>query len=149
MHPFPHRYEADLVWDGDARGTVTAGERPALPGGAPPEFDGRPDVWSPEHLLLSSANLCLMTTFFALAKKAGLPVAAYRSRAEGVLEKTKQGILFTKFVMRPELRVAAADVDRARKTLESAGRYCIVSNALKVPVELAATVTATEAAGAA
>jgi organic hydroperoxide reductase OsmC/OhrA len=149
MHPFPHRYEADLAWDGDSRGTLTAGERPALPGGAPPEFDGRPDVWSPEHLLVSAANLCLMTTFFALAKKAALPVASYRSRAEGVLEKTKLGILFTKLVMRPELRVAAADVDRARKTLESAERHCIVSNALKCPVELAATVTASEAAGAA
>ncbi len=67
--PFPHHYEANLEWTEDARGVLSAPSLPDVAGGTPPQFDGREGFWSPEQLLLSAANLCLMTTFQALAKK--------------------------------------------------------------------------------
>jgi len=140
--PFPHHYEVDLAWEADRHGTLMAPPRPSLAGGPPPEFDGRPERWSPEHLLLSSVNLCQMTTFLALAGKARLPIAGYRSRAEGTLDKTEAGIVFTSIAMRVELQVAAAEVERAEQLLHTSKKHCIVSNSLKPPVTLDVSVTA-------
>lgn len=140
--PFPHRYETTLVWEGDSRAALSSGARPVLVGGPPPEFDGEPGWWSPEHLLLSSANLCLMTTYLVLAKKARLEIGGYRSVAEGVLEKTKEGIVFTRIALHVAIVAPAERVEEARALVETAKKYCIVSNSLKRPVEVEATVAA-------
>lgn len=80
--PFPHHY--DVRFEAQGRdGWFTSGPRPPIEGGAPPEFDGRGDVWSPEHLLLSSLALCHFTTFQAFARKARLDVIGYRAEARG------------------------------------------------------------------
>lgn len=134
--PFPHRYETNLVWEGGARGALSSGPRPVLVGGPPPEFDGEPGWWSPEHLLLSAANLCLMTTYMVLAKQAGLQVATYRSGAEGILEKTKEGIVFTRITIRVAIDAPTDRLEDTRKVLETAKKYCIISNSLKRPVEV-------------
>jgi organic hydroperoxide reductase OsmC/OhrA len=115
-----------------------------LVGGPPPEFDGEPTSWSPEHLLLSAANLCLMTTYMALAKKSGLETGRYQSRVEGVLEKTKEGILFTRITIHVDIEASKARLEEVRKTLEAAKKYCIVTNALKPPVEMEASIVPTE-----
>jgi organic hydroperoxide reductase OsmC/OhrA len=138
--PFPHRYEVTLEREQESRAALSAGIRPVLVGGPPPEFGGDPLWWSPEHLLLSAANLCLMTTYMVLAEKTGLPVARYRSRAEGLLEKTKEGIVFTRILLQVEIGVPEARLEEARKLVDTAKKYCIVSNALKRPVEVEANV---------
>lgn len=140
--PFPHHYETTLVWEGGSQAAIWSGQRPVLVGGPPPEFDGEPGWWSPEHLLLSAANLCLMTTYMALARKTGLQVANYRSSAEGVLEKTKEGIVFTRITLRVRIDAPPDRLEDARKLLETAKKYCIVSNALKRPVEVEAEINA-------
>ena len=133
--PFPHHYDVKLV-AGNASAVLSGGSRPDIVGGPPPEFDGKAEWWSPEHLLLSSVGLCLMTTFQAVASKSGLAVAGYESRVEGVLDKTPTGLAFTSIVIAVELDVADADRARAEKLLESAKRHCIVGNALKTAIEL-------------
>ena len=140
--PFPHHYETTLVWEGGSRAAIWSGERPVLVGGPPPEFDGEPRWWSPEHLLLSAANLCLMTTYMALARKTGLQVANYRSAAEGILDKTKEGLVFTRITLRVRIDAPPDRLEDARKLLETAKKYCIVSNALKRPVEVEAEINA-------
>jgi len=139
--PFPPHYEATLVWEAGSRAALSSGSRPVLVGGPPPEFDGEPGWWSPEHLLLSAANLCLMTTYMVLAKKAGLEIAHYRSRAEGVLEKAREGIVFTRIALQVEIQAPAERLEEARKMVETAKKYCIVSNSLKRPVDVEAAVT--------
>ena len=141
--PFPHRYEASLVWEGGSRAALSSGARPVVVGGPPPEFDGEPGWWSPEHLLLSSANLCLMTTYMVLARKAALELSRYRSRAEGVLEKTKEGIVFTRIALHVSILAPESRLEEAAKLIETAKKYCIVSNSLKRPVEVESTVEAT------
>jgi len=141
--PFPHRYEATLSWEGGSRAALSSGSRPVLVGGPPPEFDGEPGWWSPEHLLLSAANLCLMTTYLALARKSGLEIGQYRSHAEGVLEKTKEGLVFTRISLHVSILAPASRLEEARKLVDTAKRYCIVSNALKRPVEVEADVQPT------
>ena len=139
--PFPHHYEVTLKGQPDSSGVLAAGGRPQILGGAPPEFDGRPEWWSPEHLLLSSVTLCLMTTLQALAGRAKIPLARYQSRISGTLEKTAAGIVFTEIVASMEVTVADEHRERIGALIESAKKHCIISNALKVPVTVNAEVT--------
>jgi organic hydroperoxide reductase OsmC/OhrA len=140
---FPHRYDVALAWEGQGGAALTSGSRPVIEGGAPPEFDGKEAWWSPEHLLLSSLNLCLMTTFQAITEKARLPIEHYDSRAEGVLDRTPAGLGFTGLVLHVNVRVGSAEqIERARQLLIKAKAHCIVANALMPPVHLAASVTA-------
>jgi len=138
--PFPHRYAATLLWEGGAQAALSSGTRPVLVGGPPPEFDGEPGWWSPEHLLLSAANLCLHATYMALARKARLEIGSYRSEAEGILDKTKEGLVFTRIALGVNIQAPAARLEEARKLVETAKRYCIVSNSLKRPVDVEAMV---------
>ena len=138
---FPHHYEVGLRGEGDG-GVLVAEARPPIRGGAPASFDGSDAWWSPEHLLLSSLNLCLFTTLGALAAKAKLAVSDYASRAEGVLDKTAAGLAFTSITLRVELTVPAGETERAGRLLETAKKHCIVSNSLRPPVTLAASVRA-------
>ncbi len=142
--PFPHHYRVALDWDAGTVAQLSAAPRVSIAGGAPPEFGGTDEWWSPEQLLLGAASLCLMTTFQALAARKALEVRSYSGRAEGTLAKTSAGLAFTSIVLSVTATVAAADVARAEQTLAEAKKYCIVANALKVPIELRASV---EAAG--
>jgi organic hydroperoxide reductase OsmC/OhrA len=136
---FPHRYEMNLTWQGERTGSLRADPRPAIEGGPPPEFDGTDRVWSPEHLLLAASNLCLMTTFTAIAARSRLEFSRYASRAMGTLDKTEAGVVFTSIDLAVTLEVKAEDEGKARTILEKAKKHCIISNSLKTPVHLTAT----------
>ncbi len=137
--PFPHTYEVDVSGPGEAA-TLGAPPSPTIEGGAPATFGGRDDWWSPEHLLLASLGLCLKTTFDWFAAREKLHVAHYASHVRGVLDKSPAGLVFTSLSVAVEVRVAAEQVERARTALEAAKRGCLISNALKTPVEVRADV---------
>jgi organic hydroperoxide reductase OsmC/OhrA len=145
---FPHRYEARLSWPGSGAAALEAGSREPIDGGAPSEFGGRDSWWSPEHLLLSSLGLCLMTTFEALARKARLTVLGYSSRAEATLDRTPAGLAFTHLGLKVEVEVAAADAERTPGLLASAKKHCLVANALAIPATLEVAVVTPTVAGA-
>jgi organic hydroperoxide reductase OsmC/OhrA len=138
--PFPHHYEVRL----DARemgAVLQASARPRIVGGAPAEFGGRDDWWSPEHLLLASLNLCLRATFEALARLKHLDVKDYTSSASAVLDRTTSGPAFTSLSIAVDLMVAPGEAARARTLLEKAKQHCIVANTLKLPVHLQVSVS--------
>ncbi|MBI1851566.1 MAG: OsmC family protein [Planctomycetes bacterium] len=139
--PFPHRYNAEITWTSGRRGTLLAPPRPSIVGDAPPEFDGPPDHWSPEHLLLSALNLCLMQTYLAIAEKARVGLRSYRARAEGIVDKTDTGLAVTAVAIRMALRVDGADVAKAEELVQKAKKYCIVSNSVKADVTVTADIT--------
>ena len=136
---FPHHYQV-RVEGGSGGAVISAPPRPEFRGGPPAEFDGRDDWWSPEHLLLSAAGLCLKTTFESFARHAGMEVIGYGSRVEGVLDKTAHGLGFTAFEITAEVMVGEADAVRAERLMETAKEHCLVANALKVPVRLTTSV---------
>lgn len=137
--PFPHHYEVRLEAR-DSGAVLLAPPRPTIRGGAPSEFGGSDEWWSPEHLLLASVNLCLRATFEALARLKLLEVQRYESMARAVLDRTANGPAFTRLVVDVELNVAPHERERARELLVKAKQHCIVSNTLNVPVELQAKV---------
>jgi organic hydroperoxide reductase OsmC/OhrA len=137
--PLPHHYEVHL--EGRESGAVLmAPPRPRLIGGAPAEYGGRDDWWSPEHLLLASLCLCLRATFETLARLKHLEILGYEANARGVLDRTPSGPAFTWLVIGVELTVPPSEQERARALLEKAKQHCIISNTLNVPVQLHATV---------
>lgn len=142
--PFPHTYAVTLVND-----QIMADGRTEIRAGAPPEFGGNADVWSPEHLLAASALLCLKTTFDAYARRQKVQVHGWRGSATLTLVKGRVGPDVASIDLVVELVTEAGDEARAQATLESAERDCIVKRALAATVHLTSTVTSipTRAAG--
>lgn len=136
--PFPHHYQTWLVRTLSSRARLEAPPRPQISGGPPPEFDGDATAWSAEQLMLSSIGLCLLTTFEALAARDRVDLLAWEARVGGMVEKSELGPQFTKFTV--EIDMEVTDVDRARATLDDAQRHCLVTNALKAPVEVLAKI---------
>ncbi|MFO0982327.1 MAG: OsmC family protein [Planctomycetota bacterium] len=139
--PFPHHYRVELDWETSTVGMLSAPPRTPITTGPPPEFDGSAQVWSPEHLLLGAASACLMSTFLALARRARLAIDGYRSLAEGTLEKTKDGIAFARIDVRVELSVTAELATQALELLQAAKQHCIITNSLRAPVHVDASIS--------
>ncbi len=145
-----HTYNVNTTWMDGRIGNAEA-NHVSVPVffSAPPEFGGTEGFWTPEHLLVLAANSCLMSTLLALAEHNRLTLVGYRADAEGKLEKIPgQGYRFTEIVIRPLITVQSEDdLPLAEELLAKAEKFCIVANALSVPVrvdarvEIVATVT--------
>ena len=140
--PFPHHYQTTLTFRGDGPAAITAGERAPIEGGPPPEFDGEPGWWSPEHLLLASLNLCLQATFEAYARRKGLRALSYRSRAAATLAPVPGGVGFTHVGLVVEVGAQPGQEQALREVMEKAKRNCIVAGALVMEVHVAVAITA-------
>lgn len=130
--PFPHKYTLSLIDD-----QMVATDRPSIPTGAPPQFGGSADVWSPEDLLGASTLACLKTTFDAYARREQLLVIDWIGQATVTLEKSPRGPAVSSVALEVDLVVEAKDGARARVLVERAEKNCIIAAALKAPVTLA------------
>ncbi len=130
---FPHRYCASLsrTFAARARGTDTF-PRSVLQDSSP-GTEGDADVGSPEHMLLSSIGLCLLTTFEGIAPRAGIGVLAWSAKVTGTVEQTPEGKMFTSIVMELDMHLDGR-IDRLDDALENAKQYCLVLNSMRVPV---------------
>jgi len=131
--PFPHRYSASLSRTFASRARMEAPPRPSLHGGPSPELDGDVNSWSPEHMLLSSLGLSMLTTFEAFAVRDGIEVLTWDARVGGTVDQTPEGLMFTSIVVQLDMELAG-HVDRLEATLEDTRQYCLVLNSLRVPV---------------
>lgn len=131
--PFPHHYSASISRTFASRARVDAPPRPALHGGPSSEFDGDVAAWSPEHLLLSSLGICMLTTFEAFAARDGIEVIDWNASLNGTVDRSPDGLMFSSIVMSLDMELAG-NVDAVEKTLEDTKQYCLVMNSLRVPV---------------
>ena len=138
MTSVAYRFEVSLTGTSPAGGILAAGARVPIAGGAPPEFGGSAEPWSPEHLLVSAAALCFLTTAEWFARRAKLELQAFSCRAEGLVEKTPAGLAFTSVRLEVHATVPRGDTARANALLATAKKHCLISNNLRCPVELAA-----------
>jgi organic hydroperoxide reductase OsmC/OhrA len=135
--PFPHHYAVTL-----ANGELTAEPRAAIRMGAPREFNGSDEVWSPEHLLVAAVLSCVKTTFDAYARREGITVHGWHANATGVLAKGRSGPAFTSIDVEVDITTTAGDEARAEAVLAAAERDCIISRALSAPVHVTGKATA-------
>lgn len=83
--------------------------------------------------MLSSLGICMLTTFEALAVRDGIELREWSARANGTVERTPEGLMFTSIVLSIDMEIAG-NVDCVEATLEDAKQYCLVLNSLRVPV---------------
>lgn len=135
-------YRSSAIWTMRRRGIASAEDVPrTINFSSPPEFQGEPGLWTPEHLLVASVATCFLATFRAIAENSRLHVVRLEVEAEGVLEKQEGGFRFTRVVVRPRLTIAdAADQERAQRLLEKAERACLISRSLSSQVEMQVTI---------
>lgn len=140
-----HSYSSTVTWDLARRGHAEAVGRPTIDVGAPAEFDGSDDVWSPEHLTAAAVNACMMLTFIAVAASSKISFTAYTSNATATLGKVEgRGTAITKIVVRPRITVPP-DTDRARldRVLQLTKKNCFISSSLNSEVSLEAEIVTT------
>ncbi len=137
--PFPHQYSATVSRTFASRAKVQAPPRPILVGGPSSEFDGDAASWSPEHLLLSSLGLCMLTTFEAFAARDGIEVQDWNANLSGTVERSPEGLMFTSIILSLDMALTG-NVGEVEKTIEDAKQYCLVLNSLRVPVVIETTI---------
>ena len=103
--------------------------------GPPPEFEGSPETLNPEELFVAAINNCLMTTFFYFVRKMNVEILSYYSEAQALLEKQKDGLLFTNVDVRAEVTLAQQELpEKVRDLGGLAEKYCLVSRSVTCPV---------------
>ena len=133
-----HLYEAAVVWTENRQGTLSTPKRPPIAIGAPPEFGGPEDAWSPEQLCVGAVNACVMATFIAIAANSKVVFRAYAATATGTLEKVEgRGPVLTGVVVKARVTIGP-DVDRGRveRIFKMAEKNCYISNSLQSEVTL-------------
>ena len=130
-------YQTAVRWTEQRKGVMSCAGKPDVEVATPPEFKGHEGIWSPEDLFVESANVCLMTTFLAVAERAGLAFSAYESEAEGRLELVEGKFQFTALTIKPMITLkSSADAARAKELIEKAEANCLISNSMKAKVTL-------------
>lgn len=130
-------YQTAVKWTDQRKGVMSSDGKPDVQVATPPEFKGHEDIWSPEDLFVASANICLMTTFLAVAERAGLAFSAYESTAEGRLELVEGKFQFTAITIRPSITLKSGeDAAKAEELIGKAERNCLISNSMNAMVTL-------------
>jgi len=134
-------FETGLDWDAGRSGSLSAEGKKALRVTAPPVFRGEAGQWTPEDLLLAAVDACTMTTFMALAERAGTNILSYRSSAEGLAEFVNGNYRFTRITLRPTIEISlSTDENKVREILDKAHHNCLIGNSLSADIDIQATV---------
>ena len=133
-------YQNELEWSGEQKGVLSPGAgKDKILVATPPEFGGHEGFVSPEDMFVGSINACFMTTFLVFAKKSGIDLVSYKSNAVGHLEKVGGKNVFTKIVVRPQIK-ANASRDEIMAVVDHVKEYSIVLNSIRTDVEIEATI---------
>lgn len=133
-----HFYNTKVTWKEGRIGEISEPTLPTIQVATPPEFNkGVPNIWSPEHLFLASANVCLMTTFLAIAENSKLDFLAYSSDSTAKLEKVDGKFMISEITLRPEITLKnEADKDKALRLIQKSEANCLISNSMKSKIIL-------------
>jgi len=136
-----YTYRTSLKWTERKMGMLSSTGKPDVQVSTPPEFKGHEGIWSPEDLFVASVNACVMSTFLALAERAGLAFMSYESDAEGRIELVEGKLQVTSVTLTPRVTVkSSGDVDKTKELLTKAESNCLISNSVKTHVTMQAAV---------
>ena len=128
-------YRTNLKWVEARKGLLLSIGKPRIDVATPPEFRGHPGIWTPEELFVASVNVCIMNTFLYYAGRENLKFLRYESSAEGILEKTERGLIFSSVKIIPKISVKSADdIEKTRNLIILSEKNCLISNSIKSKV---------------
>lgn len=136
-------YTTNVEWTEGRKGNLTSGSFPEVTVATPADFTGGVEgVWSPEHLYVAAANICLMTTFLAIAEYSKLEFESFKSEGTGKLEKVDGKFMISEIELKPVVVIKEEkNRDRANRIIEKAEKACLISNSMKTKVILSPEVT--------
>lgn len=134
-------FRTAATWTEARSGILTSEGKEPIRISNPPEFRGEKGLWSPEEMFVASVEACHMATFLSFAANRGLPVVAYRSHSNGVLEYIDGDYRFTRVVIFPTITVEKGAAEgEALSLLREAGKHCLVANSIDSIVEVNPTI---------
>lgn len=138
-------YNVRIKWDEGRTGTLSAETLPDIKVATPPEFPkGVAGIWSPEHLFVSSAAICLMTTFLSIAENSSLPFSSFKCTAEGKLEMVEGILMISEIELKPEVIIPEEKYcEKAGRIIEKSEKMCLISNSMKTKIILSPDIKVT------
>ena len=135
--PKQYIFRTGLRWNGLKRGSLSSAGKPDIGISTPPEFKGEEGYWSPEELLISAVETCIMTTFLHYAERKEVGIVSYESEAEGILEKADGRFMISGITVKPDISVESEDkIDRAKELMAMSENNCFISNSIKSGVKI-------------
>jgi len=137
-----HNYTTTVTWENDRIGNLSSPTLPDIKVATPPEFPkGAPNIWSPEHLFVASANICLMTTFLAIAENSKFDFQSFKSEATGKLEKVDGKFMISEIEFKPVVTISdESKKEKAIRLIEKSEAACLISNSMKSKTILTPTI---------
>ena len=128
-----HYYETKVEWKEGRIGELTSSTFPSVKVATPPEFkNGVPNIWSPEHLFVASINICLMTTFLAIAENSSLEFVSFTSDATGKLERVDGKYMISEVELKPVVKIKDEKYrEKTLRILDKSEKGCLISNSAK------------------
>ncbi|OQX52733.1 MAG: hypothetical protein B5M53_07890 [Candidatus Cloacimonas sp. 4484_209] len=140
--PRVYEYKTYLEWKKGKEGILTAPHKPDVRIGCPPEFGGEPYYWSPEHLLVASVDVCIMTTFLDKLLKNNCQILSYKSNVVGKAQLVRGVFKFSDITVKPIVKVKTSEeIEKIEKLLDASAKECMVSNSLNIKVKTESVVT--------
>ncbi len=132
----PFSYETSVKWTEGKAGVIGGPGVPPVSFGAPAEFGGAGQSWTPEHFYLAAAEACLMNTFLSVAEASGMAIESYASEARAKLEWVEgSGFRMTGIEITPTIRVPSeATVEKATRLIQKAEKLCLVARSMTANV---------------
>lgn len=131
-------YETSVEWKEGKTGEANCSGKPGLEVATPPEFGGPEGIWTPEDLLTTAVESCIMASALFFLNRGKIQFRSYKSKAAGHLEKGPAGLVFSRIVVEVSLVLEdPSQADAAHKAVVQAEKTCPLSNSLSCPVELA------------
>src|SRR6476661_8018791 len=132
------RYRVGVDWEGECLTNVTSPGKPELAVATPPEFKGGlAGVWSPEDLLVAAVASCFSVTLVAVLERRDLPLRDLSVTGTGHVSARDDGRFgFVAIELTATVTTDEVASEAVRHAAKHAGRACLVSMALDVPVHV-------------
>ena len=127
-----HFYNTNVEWKAGRQGELSLDGFPKITVATPPEFSqGVPNTWSPEHLFVASANICLMTTFLAIAENSNLKFTSYSAGGTGKMERVEGKYVISEIELKPKIVIPDEKYkEKALRIIEKAEKGCLISRSM-------------------
>ena len=117
-------FKTSAEWKGGQNVEAGSEGRPSLNIMPPPEFGGEEGHWSPEDLLVSAVESCLLLTTLHMVKTMGIELKAYRSEAVGSMSKTAEGLRVQGINVTAQASAGSDDdIEKMQKAVATAEKY--------------------------
>lgn len=136
-----HEYLVEASCTAPKSGIISAlAILPSLSFSAPPEFQGEPGVWTPEHFLVAAVASCFVSTFSNMAQMSRLEYTSFELHAKGMLSRAEGPWHFTKIELYPKVILKNEEQrNLALRLLEKADKNCLIARSLNFKTVLEPT----------